>query len=402
MLIEFKYKNFQSFKNETKFLMTSVKAFKEHIDTNVIKTDREFDLLKTAAVYGSNSTGKTNFILAMAVMKRIIHNCFSDSLKMNEDRARYDFQFKLNTETEKANTMYEASFLVGDSIYRYGFEINGFEIKKEWLYKKIEREISLFRREGNKYIINKESFKEGVKYQKDVNNNVLFLSYLAQNNKEVSRFVFDCFADINVLNGLYDNYASFTLKLLKSDLKFNKWLSLALSYMEITNIEAGEVDGKIITYHNKYDGNNLLIESVPFIALKEESAGTTKLIHLLGPIYDTLRKGRILFIDEFDSRLHTNLSRKIVELFNKYNKNGAQLILAGQDTTLLDRKLFRRDQIWFVDKDQFGISELYSLSDFDAKVVRNNTAYNKKYLDNIFGAAGTIDFTNEFINLLYE
>lgn len=403
MLIEFKYKNFKSFKNETSFLMTSVNSFKEHIDTNIIETAREFDLLKTAAVYGSNSAGKTNFILAMGYMKSIIHNCFSDSLKKDEDRLIHDSQFKLSTETERANTMYETSFLVDDAIYRYGFEINDFEIKREWLYKKLEREIFLFEREDNEFRINKESFKEGKKYQNDINTNVLFISHLAQNNQEISRLIFNCFAEINIVNGLYeDAYDSFTMKLLKNNQHFKKWMSLALRYMEITNIEAGEAEGKIVTYHNKYDENNLLVASVPFIVGEEESAGTARLIHLLGPIYDTLRGGRILFIDEFNSRLHSNLSRKIVELFNKFNINGAQLILSGQDTTLLDKDLFRRDQIWFVDKDQFGISELYSLSDFNAKVVRNTSSYNKKYLDNTFGAAGTIDFNEELINLLYE
>ena len=95
-----------------------------------------------------------------------------------------------------------------------------------------------------------------------------------------------------------------------------------------------------------------------------ESEGTKKLIHILGPIYDTLRKGKILFIDEFNSKLHTNLSKKLLTFFNSLNKRNAQIVFSGHDTNLLDKNLLRRDQIWFIDKDQFGASELYSLSEF--------------------------------------
>jgi len=402
MLIEFKIRNFLSFKNEVSFLMSRVNSFKEHIETNVIETEKEFDLLKTAAIYGSNGSGKSNFIKAMSFMKNVVFNSFSNSLKQEEEKTIHDYSFKLNSKSEKASTMFEVSFLIKSIIYRYGFEINKGEITKEWLYKKNTREGYLFIRNDNKFNINKESFPEGEKFKNDVNSNVLFISHLAQNNQKISRIIFNWFSIINVISGLHDlNYNKFTINLLESDSNFKLWASMALKYLEITNIEAGEKEGEIITYHNKYDENDLLIDSVPFNN-KMESDGTKKLIHTLGPIYDTLKLGRILFIDEFDSKLHPNLSKKLIELFHKCNKRGAQLIFSAHDSKLLDKQIFRRDQIWFVEKNQFGVSSLYSLSEFDAKTVRNTSDFDKKYLANVFGAAETLELNNTLMELLYE
>ena len=402
MLIELKFRNFLSFKDETSFLMTSVKSFKEHIETNIIKTDREFDLLKSAAVYGANAGGKSNFIRFMYMFKFIVSNSYSNSLLEEEKRMGLDFNFRLNSNSLIGNAMYEASFLIGSDIYRYGFEINGFEIKKEWLYYRVEKEVLLFNREMQNFEVNSELFAEGDKYKTEINSNVLFLSHLAQNNQKVSRKIFSWFSNIDVITGLHEKqYEQITGRLLEKDSNFKKWLASSLKYLEISNIEAEEHEGKIITYHNNYDENNLLIGVVPF-QIFSESDGTQKLIHILGQIYNTLKRGKILFIDEFDSKLHPNLSKKLIEFFHKFNKKNAQIIISGHDSNLLDKAIYRRDQIWFVDKNQFGASELYSLSEFDAKTVRNTSAFDKKYLQNIFGAADTLDITDTLIDLLYE
>ena len=402
MLIELRFKNFLSFKEETVFSMTNVISFKEHLEENIISTEREFDLLKSAAIYGANASGKSNFMKVIIAMGNILFNSFSNSLKKEEEKPKADYQFKLNSECETENTRYEVSFLLDDCIYKYGFEINGYDIKKEWLSRKKDREVYLFKRKNDKYDINNESFKEGNKFKSEVNPNVLFLSHLAQNNQKISRKIFGWFLNVDTISGLYEGYYDkFTAKLLEKDSTFKKWVASVLKYLEISNIEASEKGGEILTYHNKFDNNNLLIDAIPF-KIHNESEGTTKLIHILGPIYDTLRNGKILFIDEFDSKLHPNLSKKLIDLFHKHNKKNAQIIISGQDTNLLDKNIYRRDQIWFVEKDQFGASELYSLSDFDSKTVRNDSAFDKKYLNHIFGAAETLEISDDLVNLLYE
>lgn len=400
MLLEFKFRNFMSFKEDTSFLMTTVKSFKELYETNVFKTNKDFDILKSAAIYGQNASGKSNFIVAISCMSWIINNSFSDSLKKESERLIHDFQFKLNTNTENANTLFEVSFLIGDIIYRYGFEINNNQIISEWLYNKDEREIALFHRSGNEFEINKTKFKEGLKYKNDVNQNVLFLSHLSQNNQPISKAIWLWFQNVNEIDGLdEEHYNKVTTLLLKNDSNFKKWVSQALKFLEISNIESGE-DDDIYTFHNKYDQNNLLVGSESF-KLEDESAGTRKLIQILGPIYDTLKLGKILFIDEFDSKLHPNLSKKLLEFLNKFNKNNAQFIFSAQDSNLLDKKLLRRDQIWFVEKNQFGASSIYSLSDFNSKTVRNDSAFDKKYLENNFGAADTFEIDQNLMDLLY-
>ncbi|MCA9942892.1 MAG: ATP-binding protein, partial [Anaerolineales bacterium] len=109
------------------------------------------------------------------------------------------------------------------------------------------------------------------------------------------------------------------------------------------------------------------------------------LFSMSGPLLDTLQKGRVLVVDELDARLHPLMTREIISLFNHKatNPNGAQLIFNTQDTNLLDNRLFRRDQIWFVEKDQKGASHLYSLAEFK---VRNDKDYERGYIQGRYGA----------------
>jgi AAA15 family ATPase/GTPase len=109
-----------------------------------------------------------------------------------------------------------------------------------------------------------------------------------------------------------------------------------------------------------------------------------------------------LFIDELDAKLHPNLSKKILDFFHKFNFHNAQFVFTAHDALLLDKEIFRRDQIWFVDRTKFGVSQLYPMSEFDASVVRNTSDFKKKYLDSVFGAAESINITKELIGLLNE
>lgn len=130
------------------------------------------------------------------------------------------------------------------------------------------------------------------------------------------------------------------------------------------------------------DGREVRSASLPF---EEESEGTKKLFALAGPIVDTLANGKILVIDEFDARLYPAVSRRLVELFHdrRTNPHGAQLVIATHDTNLLTRALYRRDQIWFVEKARDGSSALYSLAEFQ---VRNDASFEADYFRGRYGA----------------
>jgi AAA15 family ATPase/GTPase len=404
MLVEFKIRNYRSFKDETSLLMTSVKSFKEHANKNVVTTDFGLNLLKSAVVYGANGAGKTNLILAFSAMSKIIRSSYKNTLNKSAEEKNYHFQFLLNTSTAVSPTMFEASFIKDNILYRYGFEIFGSGIiRKEWLFKKSSnRETLYFQRTGLEFEINKRAFVGADKFKNQVNENVLFLSLLLHNNHELSKPVLNWFRYVNSISGLKDEtHQAYTAEILKTDKRFKKWAEAAVKYLEISSIEYDEESAKIVAYHNLYDSNDILVGTVPFPVLQYESEGTKKLVHILGPLYDTLRNGKVLFWDEFDAKLHPILSQKFIQLFHHFNKKGAQFIFSAQDPSLMIKENFRRDQIWLVEKNQFGASKLYPLSDFSGDFIRNTSAFDRKYLSGELGAADTLEITDNLINLLY-
>ncbi|MEA2028054.1 MAG: AAA family ATPase, partial [Campylobacterota bacterium] len=140
------------------------------------------------------------------------------------------------------------------------------------------------------------------------------------------------------------------------------------------------------TYHKKFDKNNQEIGQVIFELDKEESKGTRKFFKMSAPILNTLKDGKILIIDELDASLHPMLTQFLIELFNdkEINKYNAQLIFATHDTNLLNKNIFRRDQIWLVEKDQYGVTDTYSLAQF--KNVRKSEDFEKNYIQGKYGA----------------
>ena len=408
MLIEFKIENFLSFKDLTTLSMVAAKSFKEHLDTNVIKTDGNISLLKSAVIYGNNASGKSNLLEAMGFMRQKVLNSFRDALLDNSERKFPLEKFALNTKSEKDISYFEISFFQNHTKYRYGFEIDYDKIVAEWLFHTTSKEVYLFKRRNQEIEINKSAFKEGLGKVEDVKENVLFLSLLATLGKEISSSIIDWFKNFNIVNGIHDlGHKRYTINKLKTDKEFFNWVLHFIKYLEITNLSIEEDKlsdhdlDHLITYHRKFDENNILVDSIAFNFDKEESEGTKKLLYLLGPWFDTIQKGKVLIIDELDSRLHSHLTSRLIEFFHSFNKSNAQLICAVHDVSLLTKEIFRRDQIWFVEKNQFGSSELLSLSDFKTDKVRNKSAFNKNYLEGRYGAIPYFNSDEKLNELLY-
>ena len=438
MLIEFNVENFLSFKDLTTISMVAAKSFKEHNDTHTIEVDSKMTLLKSAIIYGNNSSGKSNLLDAMGFMRAAVLNSFRDALMENNERKFPLEKFALNTKTEKDTSFFEISFIHKETKYRYGFEIDYDKIIAEWLYHTTSKEVYLFKRDLQKIEINKTAFKEALGKEEDVKENVLFLSLLATLGKEISTNIVDWFKKFNLINGIHDRlHKRYTIDKLKVDKQFFNWVLHFIKYLEISNLsttieDVSELDletlrekekdeeiinlltsiqkiqskqpkrDQLITYHRKYDENNVLVDTVPFNFDKQESEGTKKLLYLLGPWYDTLQNGKILIIDELDSRLHSQLTSRLIDFFHSFNKSNAQLICAVHDISLLNKNTFRRDQIWFIEKNQFGASELFSLSDFKTDKVRNKSAFDKNYLEGKYGAIPYFDINDNLNELLYE
>ena len=139
--------------------------------------------------------------------------------------------------------------------------------------------------------------------------------------------------------------------------------------------------------HHDIDGQPVLFNST------QESLGTRRLFRLLAPLYQVLTDGSVAVVDEFSASMHPTMVRALVKLFHtpKINANNAQLIFAGHDATLLNRGIFRRDQVWFAEKDSFGATDLYSLQDI--KGIRADESFEKGYLQ---GKYGGIPFLTDF------
>ena len=142
----------------------------------------------------------------------------------------------------------------------------------------------------------------------------------------------------------------------------------------------------INTYHKKFDENNNEIGNEIFELDDEESLGTRKFFKMSAPILNTLQEGKILIIDELDASLHPMLTKHLIKLFNDkdINTKNAQLIFATHDTNLLKPQIFKRDQIWFTEKDKYGSTTLYSI--LEIKGVRANDDFEKQYIQGKYGA----------------
>jgi AAA15 family ATPase/GTPase len=154
----------------------------------------------------------------------------------------------------------------------------------------------------------------------------------------------------------------------------------------------------MLTSHKKYDGSRKYVGDVGLSLHDDESFGTRKFFALSGPILDSLENGYTLVADELDSKLHPNLVCKLVALFNSKNSNpkNAQLIFNTHDTNLLSAEVFRKDQVWFTEKDKYGEAKLYALSDFRTDQVRKNEAFEENYIRGKYGAVPFLGFFDDF------
>ncbi|MCT4203956.1 ATP-binding protein [Elizabethkingia anophelis] len=415
MLVQFTVGNFLSF-NEKRTLSLEAKGISE-LKTNIANFKPE-KILRSAVVYGANSSGKSNLIKALDRMRGVV----LDSVKLN-DTDELDYSpFLLSSETENQPTFFEIVFWQDSTRYRYGFEYTLEQIVNEWLFagksEKTEKTLFIRTLEG---IGVTDKFKEGIKNESKTNDNRLFISLVAQLGGGVSKKILEFFNDCNVLSGLeHNDYIGFTMRMIHKNLNgcdesLKLYQKLKLGFKEINAVESdfnpteipdyisAKVKSKLIkqlsgkkgislkTVHNKFDKKGNVIDLVLFDKEGNESQGTNKIIDLSGPIFDTLNCGKVLIIDELDAKLHPLITTRIVELFNnpESNPNNAQLIFATHDTNLLGEELFRRDQIWFTEKDEYEQTDLYSLYDFnlpDGSKVRNDSNLEKNYIRGRYGA----------------
>jgi len=383
-------------------------------EENTIKVDDRLRLLTSAAIYGANASGKSNLIQAVAFMRSFVLMSAERSRIISVDR------FRLSTTTENQPALFEIVFIVEGVKYRYGFEVTTKEVVAEWLsYVPKSREVVLFDRKGTDIQFSNRSFKEGKLIKEKTRENALFLSVVAQFNGPISSKVSTWFEQLYVNLGVNDSsdlgtaVARFhAIAERESILKLVKGWDLGIEDLQPDQVPApwasGEEENTILreainmifnaqqlkvpedvptikTVHRKYNEDEGSSEPVLLDFLTQESAGTQRLFSLARPILDALSHGHVLVVDEIDARLHPIITCAIIRLFNskETNPQNAQLIFTTHDTNLLRNDLFRRDQIWFVEKDKRGATDLYSLAEFK---VRNDASFEENYLEGRYGA----------------
>ena len=426
MIIEFTTGNFLSFK-ERMTLSLEPAAITEH-QSSVFEIGHQ-KLLKSVVLYGANSSGKSNYLKAMSVMKRIIMTSMEKS-SVSKNNIK---PFLLNSETRNRPSFFEVVFLIDKLRYRYGFEIDAKKVHAEWLFvmhgKQKNKEKPLFIRELDGIAVT-ELFEEGDGLESKTRDNALFLSIVDQFNGKVSAQLMKWFNAWRIISGLsHEHYRSVTYKLLEDSvcktklLKFYEDLDLGFNELkvktekfdpimlpkdlpeEIRNDMIAELEGEslinINTIHKIFDNQGNPVGTKDFDMRKQESSGTNKIIDLSGPIFDTILEGGVLVIDELDAKLHPLMTTAITNLFNsdKFNKKNAQLIFATHDTNLLTYGHFRRDQIYFVEKNNYESSDLYSLVEYqeNGKAIRKDRSFEKDYIQGRYGA---IPYIGSFEELL--
>nr|WP_314836796.1 ATP-binding protein [uncultured Flavobacterium sp.] len=432
MLIQFSVRNFKTFKEKTTLSLIASNYDKETRETENVTINEKYNLrvLKSAVIYGANASGKSKFIEALMFMRSFTITSSKESQKGDEISVE---PFKLNSESEKEPSEFEVLFDFKNVMYRYGFEVDKNKIISEWLYHKPKtKEVELFYRDFQDFEIHSRSFKKGALGVKEglIRDNALLLSLAAQLNDSIAIEIIQWFKNLKTISGLSEvGYQGYTvsktnnpehkekiLKLLKAadlgiqDIKLEMLdieklpkdmpKEMREKILKETKEDNAQFVSDILTSHKKYDITKKFIQNVNFSLDDDESSGTKKFFALTGPILDVIENGYTLVIDELDSKLHPNLVCKIVSLFNskELNPNNAQLIFNTHDTNLLDSGLFRRDQIWFTEKDKYGEGRLYSLADFKSEDVRKKEPFEDNYIRGKYGAVPFLGLFDNIIN----
>lgn len=423
MFLQFTVNNFLSIKEKATFSMLD--SSKE--DKNSFSI-RDYNLLRTSVIYGANASGKTNILKAMSFMRTLVLNKYK--IIQSTDILPYS-PFRLNTSTKESSSSFEMVFFIDEKKYRYGFELDSTTIYSEWLFEDEKgKEAKLFYRDiDEEDYVNNQKFKEGYSFfdksNKKINiaQNQLFLwvcDRLA--NSDISKSILKWFSNFNMLDGTDSNgYLNFTLRKMEDE-EFKKEIVNLVKTADIgiENIDLQEDDIhfedvskvplpdfikeeilknggvksiSINTSHKVFDDKNNFITHETFELEKDESFGTKKFFKISAPVIDTLKNGKILLIDELDSSLHPILTKHLIKLFNdeKINKNNAQLIFTTHDTNLLKPTIFKREQIWFTQKDKYGSTNLYSM--LEIKGVRASDDFEKHYIQGKYGA---VPYIGEF------
>ncbi|MGD0664220.1 MAG: ATP-binding protein [Rhabdochlamydiaceae bacterium] len=385
MLIEFSVTNFKAFK-DTQTLKLSLDRATKGLMENIHKKS---SLLKSAFIYGPNASGKSTLIEALRLMRFFI---IESARTQRGDEINWAVPFRLNSETLEQPTVFEATFILQSGIkYEYGFAATKTRVMEEWLLEyRSQRPTHLFKRSYNpRKKETKWDFKGGLRpgdIHKRTLENTLFLSKAAQENHEYLAPVFDWFRQNLVVQSAQRDNDSIIRNCMEGD--FNEKKKKILHFLQ--DADVGITDLQILKTHEqlgRLQSVHIMQNTsrpVEFDFLNDESDGTISMLALASYLIDASTHSHVFVIDELDKSLHPLLIRELLLAFHKFTKN-SQLIFTTHNIQHMDEELFRKDQIWFMEKNRPSeSSSLFRLSDL--KGIRKEHAFERRYLHGAYGA----------------
>ena len=409
MLLQFYFSNYRSFEGEG---ILDMRASGSNELSSHVRNNLNEKVLPVTAIYGANASGKSSVFEAFQFMALCVLESlsFSDDDKKNPYKLKVD-SFKFSESREKPSE-FEINYIdkkgKKELYYNYGFKIDNSGILEEYLasntktgVKRNEDYTYIFKRERNQKLYldsSIEKFRENLEIS--LKEKTLLVSLGAKLNIDEFIRVRTWFINTEVINFSNSLYGAFLENILPNNIieseevrknlvSFINSFDDSIIDIEVEKISAIDENDKdnyrVFTIHKSDKGT-----STARISMNEESSGTKKMFSLYQTLLDVLEKGGVFFADELDIKLHPLLMRNILLTFTdkEKNSNNAQLIFTTHNTIYMDMDLLRRDEIWFVEKDN-GVSNLYSLDDITnekGEKVRKDSNYEKHYLLGNYGA----------------
>ena len=411
MLIQFSFKNYKSFRDEATLDLSAAKM--TEFSDRVVSEGND-KILPMAAIYGANASGKSNIYNAFEYMADYV----VESFKYGDEEEKFEeyrpTPFLFDSVSNDAESSFEVYFTIpgdkAEKTYNYGFCVDRHGVTEEWLNVKAKtarKYASVFYRSTEEDTLDLSGLPKSSRdnIQVALEKQVLIVSLGAKLKVNKCKDIRDWFM-ANEFADFGNPFTNFFLsrRLPKGFVDDNSVQKKVIEYFasfdehikdfEIEKLphdaDSKEETYKISSLHKKIDSDTFAA-----IPLSMESAGTLKMFALYPELQDVLEKGSVFFIDELNARLHPLLVRNFLLTFlnPEINTRHAQLIFTTHDTWQLSNQLLRRDEVWFTEKDEQGISKLYSLADFvdeSGARIRKDESYEKNYLIGKYGAIPTL------------
>lgn len=420
MLVEFKFSNFRSFKEEAVFSMEPLSQNGSNpntINTNLKKVPQ---LYRTAGIFGANASGKSNIMVAFGFLQFLVKQ---SAKSVVGDKFPSEFYAFADNASDKPITL-DIQFIVEDNLYEYSVSILHNIVQTENLYYyPISSEGSakpnrIFERSNINGKIEFEKSKGILQsWSNETLDNRLFLSEIVNNRKCTVKEILDAYNWITQTLSIRNTHSmndSFSLtKILEGNgadiVKLMKKADLGLEDISVTETSVEEIIAQKENLNDKAKlnllslltrGKRKALEAKSFHKTEDgeiksfdfnnmESLGTKRFLALSGYLLEAIKQGKVFIVDELDDSLHPYLVKNLISLFNdpNINTNNAQLIFMSHAHYLMDGEHLSRDQIWLTSKElnKGFYSDLYSLSDFK-NLNRKNAAFYNAYMEGIYGA----------------